>query len=50
MPLHDQEIGVRCTITAAQTAGPIFFEDITNSEQYVSNILQPHFDSINENK
>jgi inhibitor of nuclear factor kappa-B kinase subunit alpha len=48
VPLHDQKIGVWCAISAARIVGPIFFEETINSERYVSDILQPFFESITE--
>jgi hypothetical protein len=48
VPFHDQKIGVWCAITASRIVGCIFFENTTNSERYVSDILWPFLGSITE--
>jgi hypothetical protein len=48
VPLHDQKTGVWCAITASRIVGPIFFENIINSERYVTDILRPFFESIKD--
>jgi hypothetical protein len=50
VPLHDQKIGVWCSITASRIVGPIFFENTINSEWHVIDILWPFSGALRKKK
>jgi hypothetical protein len=50
VPLHDQNVGVWCTVYGRRIIGPIFFYDTMNSEGYMNNILEPVFQILTEEK
>jgi hypothetical protein len=47
-PLHDEEIGVWCAISARRIIGSIFYNDTVNGARYMNNILSSLLDELTE--
>jgi hypothetical protein len=48
LPLHDEEIGVSCAISACRIIRPVIYDDSLNAARYVNNILSPFFTKLTE--
>ena len=47
-PLHDQKVGVWCSLSRERIIGSIFLENTITSESYIHNILESFFDQLTE--
>ena len=45
-PLHDQKIGVWCTVSRSHIVGPIFFDCTFNSDCYIKDIFVPFSEQL----
>jgi hypothetical protein len=49
-PLHDEKVGVWCTVSRSRVVGLIFFDDTINSERSYEEILYPFIGHLNEDE
>ncbi|BFZ07560.1 hypothetical protein BsWGS_10599 [Bradybaena similaris] len=47
-PVHDAKIGVWCAVSRRRIIGPIFFNNTINAHRYVTEILEPFLEQLNE--